>query len=236
MQSSRSLLKTDPAIPPFLQQKPIDPTTTLTYIKTEISSIYTAAKTLNNNDKALQIDHDRYLKIYTAVFDYCTMTKNKSKPVGWAVNDRDLYDFLDFEIQSYCRYIREKVLEIDREGVDVIVARKTLTTYLSCFRTFEKLASLVRSLVRFWDRHWMRREWHEKKIRVASVEDLHRTLWKEEILGVDAENSLSKKGLEGLVDAVAILRETEGDMAEYDLALVKDVVRSLSVLDLTLES
>jgi hypothetical protein len=231
MQSSQSLLKTDPAIPLFLQQKPIDPTTTLTYLKTEISSIYTAAKTPENNDKALHIDHDRYITIYTAVFDYCTMTKNKSKPVGWAVNNRDLYDFLDSEIQNYCRYIRGNNLEVDSDGVDVIGARKTLTTYLSCFRTFEKLASLVRSLVRFWDRHWMRREWHEKKIRVASVEDLHRTLWKEEVLEIDA-----KKRLEELVDAVAVLRETEGGVSEYDLALVKDVVKALSVLDLTLES
>jgi hypothetical protein len=159
------------------------------------------------------------------------MTKNKSKPVGWAVNNRDLYDFLDSEIQNYCRYIRGNNLEVDSDGVDVIGARKTLTTYLSCFRTFEKLASLVRSLVRFWDRHWMRREWHEKKIRVASVEDLHRTLWKEEVLEIDA-----KKRLEELVDAVAVLRETEGGVSEYDLALVKDVVKALSVLDLTLES
>jgi hypothetical protein len=38
------------------------------------------------------------------------------------------------------------------------------------------------------------------------------------------------------VDAVAVLRETEGGVSEYDLALVKDVVKALSVLDLTLES
>jgi hypothetical protein len=223
--------KDDPAIPHFLQQKPIDPTTTLTYLKTEISSIYTAAKTPENNDEALHIDHKRYIQIYTAVFDYCTMTKNKSKPVGWAVNNRDLYDFLDSEIQRYCRHIREKVWEIDGDGVNVIGARRTLTTYMSCYRTFEKLAALVRSLVRFWDRHWMCREWDLKRVRVASVEDLHRTLWKEEVLEIDA-----KKRLEELVDAVAVLRETEGGVSEYDLALVKDVVKALSVLDLTLES
>jgi hypothetical protein len=39
-----------------------------------------------------------------------------------------------------------------------------------------------------------------------------------------------------LVDAVAVLRGAEGGMTDYDLALVKDVVKSLSVLDLTLES
>jgi hypothetical protein len=120
--------------------------------------------------------------------------------------------------------------------MDVIAARKTLATYMSYYRTFEKVSSLVRSLVRFWDRHCLLREWDLKKVRVSSVENLHHALWKEEVLGVGAGNSLEKKGLEELVDAVAVLRETEGGMSDYDLTLVKDVVKSLSVLDLTLES
>jgi len=81
----------------------------------------------------------------------------------------------------------------------------------------------------------MRREWSEKKIAVASVEDLHRAIWKEEILDSDTKNSLSKKGLEKLANAVAVLRESEGGISDYDLALVKDVSKSLSVLELTLE-
>jgi hypothetical protein len=227
--------KGDPSIPPFLQQIPIDPTTTLAYIKTEISSIYAAAKIPENIDEALNIEHDRYLKIYTAVFDYCTTTK-KSKSAGWAVNDRALYDFLDSEIQSYCKYMQGKVFGANNGDMDVIAARKTLATYMSYYRTFEKVSSLVRSLVRFWDRHCLLREWDLKKVRVSSVENLHHALWKEEVLGVGAGNSLEKKGLEELVDAVAVLRETEGGMSDYDLTLVKDVVKSLSVLDLTLES
>jgi N-acetyl-beta-hexosaminidase len=82
----------------------------------------------------------------------------------------------------------------------------------------------------------MRRESAEKKIPVASIVDLHRVVWKEEILDIDAKNLLSKKGLEQVVDAVAVLKETEGGMSDYDLTLVKDVSKSLTVLDLTLES
>jgi hypothetical protein len=82
----------------------------------------------------------------------------------------------------------------------------------------------------------MRRESDEKKIPVASIQDLHRVVWKEEILDIDAKNSLSKKGLEQVTDAVAILKEIERGVSDYDLALVKDVSKSLTVLDLTLES
>jgi hypothetical protein len=234
MKSTELPHKEPPAIPPFLQEFPIDPTTTLAYIQTEISSIYSAAKTSSNdNDQALHINHDRYIEIYNAVYNFCK--ESKSRPP--ANNVEILYRWLASEIRSFCKSTRGNALGLDSDDeMDPVSARKMLTTYMACHRTFTKLTSLVRGLVRFWDRHWMRREWSEKKIPVASVEDLHRAIWKEEILDIDAKNSLSKKGLEKLVDAVAVLRGSEDGMSNHDLTLVKDVSKSLSVLDLTLES
>jgi hypothetical protein len=234
MKPTQLVFKEDQAIPPFLQNNPIDPTTTLAYIQTEISSIYSAANTSNNDiDQALHIDHDRYIEIYTAVYNFCK--DSKSQPP--AKNVEVLYRWLASEIRSYCKHIRGNALCIDCDaGMDVIAARKTLTRYMTCQRRFTKLSSLVRNLLGFWDRHWMRREFAEKKIPVASVVDLHKAVWKEEILDIDAKNSSSKKGLEQVTDAVAVLKETEGGMSDYDLALVKDVSKSLSVLDLTLDS
>jgi hypothetical protein len=237
MQPTELPYKEIPAIPPFLQENHIDPSTTLAYIQTEISNIYSAAKALDNDDAALQIEHDRYIKIYTAVFDFCKTAMQTSNSQPPAENGQILYRWLTSEIRNYCKHIRNDTFGIASDGeMDVIAARKILTTYLSCHGRFAKLSSLVKGLLGPWDRHWMRREWSEKKIQVASIEELHRAVWKEEILDIDPKNSLSKKGLEEVTDAVAVLREAEGGVAEYDLALVKDVVKSLSVLDLTLES
>jgi hypothetical protein len=226
--------KEPPAVPPFLQGVPIDPTTTLAYIQTEISSIYSAANTSNNDDdQALHINHDRYIEIYTAVHNFCK--DPKSRPP--AKNLEVLYRWLASEIRSYCKHIRGNALGLNNDHeMDVAVARKMLTTYMVCHCRFTKLSSLVRNLLGFWDRHWMRREFAEKRIPVASIIDLHKAVWKEEILEVDAKSSLSKEGLEKLADAVAILKETERGMSDYDLALVKDVSKSLTVLDLTVES
>jgi hypothetical protein len=237
MQPTELPYKEIPAIPPFLQENHIDPSTTLAYIQTEISNIYSAAKALDNDDAALQIEHDRYIKIYTAVFDFCKTAMQTSNSQPPAENGQILYRWLTSEIRNYCKHIRNDTFGIASDGeMDVIAARKILTTYLSCHGRFAKLSSLVKGLLGPWDRHWMRREWSVKKIQVASIEELHRAVWKEEILDIDPKNSLSKKGLEEVTDAVAVLREAEGGVAEYDLALVKDVVNSLSVLDLTLES
>jgi hypothetical protein len=238
MKPTEFLPKEDQAIPPFLQNNPIDPTTTLAYIQTEISSIYAAAKTSNNNDdQVLKINNDKYIGIYTAVTEFSVLAMQRSKSQPTAENGEVLYRWLASEIRSYCKHIRVNALGIDSDHeMDVVAARKLLATYTACHRTFTRLSSVVRNLLGSWDRHWMRRESAEKKIPVASIVDLHRVVWKEEILDIDAKNLLSKKGLEQVVDAVAVLKETEGGMSDYDLTLVKDVSKSLTVLDLTLES
>lgn len=119
------------------------------------------------------------------------------------------------------------MFKAEREDMSVTFARKVLMKYRNCYSRFARLASLVRNLMSTCDRHWVRREWLEKKIQSANVEELHRSIWKEEVL---------EKGMEGVVDAVAILRGTKGDMTEYDSVLVKDVVKGLSGLGVTLDS
>lgn len=218
------------AIPPFLQQKPIDPTAKLVYIKTEISAIYTAAKdSYTNDDQALNIDHDKYIELYTAVHDFCTtiVQRSKAQPGDANAEFRNLYQYLVDEIKGYCIDVRGNIFSVDDNAMDENAARKVLTIYSSHHRKFIKLSSLLRNLLGFWDRYWIRREWLEKKIQVASVEELHKVIWKAEVL---------EKGMEGVADAVAILSETKGDMTEYDAVLVKDVVKGLSGLGVTLDS
>ncbi|KAI4763407.1 hypothetical protein E4T52_04606 [Aureobasidium sp. EXF-3400] len=211
------------AVPPFLQERNIDPTTTLAYIKTEISAIYTAAKDFDtNNDDILHISQDKYIKLYTAIFDYFRRLKTPSTPLSLTDKGRIIFQYLDCEIRVFCKDVRDIIftVEAEREDMSVTCARKVLMK-------FARLASLVRNLMSTWDRHWVRREWLEKKIQSANVEELHKAIWKEEVL---------EKGMEGVVDAVAILREAKGDMTEYDAALVKDVVKGLSGLGVTLDN
>jgi hypothetical protein len=231
MQPTPFLPTDDPAIPPFLQQRPVNPTTTLTYIQTQISAIYTTAKTSNNNNQIPYLSHDTYSKIYTAVFDYLT----KSKESAWVLGGV-IYRFLHSEIQNYCKHIRNNIFGTGNGDTDITTARKRLGLYMSSYRIFAKVSSLVRGLVRVWDRHWMRREYGLRKIRVASVEDLHKAIWKEEVLGVDVEGMSEKNGVEELTDAVAILRATEGGMTDYDSVLLRNIAKGLSGLGVTLES
>lgn len=52
------------------------------------------------------------------------------------------------------------MLSIDSgiEMVDAIRARKVLIAYMSCYHAFTRLAALVKGVLRYWDRHWMRQQ------------------------------------------------------------------------------
>lgn len=230
--SNNMQIRKNEAIPEFLNGRPIDPTVTLEYIITQLSGIYTAAKTSDsddNDDKVLHIDHDTYAKIYTAVFNYLRTPEKRSTPQSSAAKGEFLFQHLSAEIKGYCEFVRSQMLSIDSgiEMVDAIRARKVLIAYMSCYHAFTRLAALVKGVLRYWDRHWMRQQWDDKKIPVRSVEELHKMVWKEEVL--------EQGGLEVVVDAIAVLRKPDGGMAEYDSVLVKDVVKSLSGLSITLE-
>lgn len=59
---------------------------------------------------------------------------------------------------------------------------------------------------------------------------MHKVVWKM-ALGISSQSTLSTVGMNQLQNAMSLLGESE----ESDLVLVKDVERSLSFLDLTIE-
>ncbi|KAH0284244.1 hypothetical protein KCU62_g8439, partial [Aureobasidium sp. EXF-3399] len=85
----------DEAIPSFLRETPMDTPSTLGYIKTQISAIYTAAVKIPDSDddkdeQALHIDHDTYARIYTAVFDYTRLSDKGPKTQQQSLTRPDL--------------------------------------------------------------------------------------------------------------------------------------------------
>lgn len=85
-----------------------------------------------------------------------------------------------------------------------------------------------------WERHWLRRVKDEKKISVGSIEELHKLVWRQEVLESNARDSVSKTVLEELHTAMAVLEETRYGTREDDLGIVKDVVQSLSCIGFTI--
>lgn len=106
---------------------------------------------------------------------------------------------------------------------------------MSCYRKLCRLATFVGNLLRSWERHGLRRE-KDEKTYVSSIEEMHQMVWREEVLGVEAEGTLLNHGLRGLKGAISVLTEVDVETCDHDPALVEDVIKSLSVLGITIDS
>ena len=141
---------------------------------------------------------------------------------------------LEKEVRNYCHGVRSYIFitDNDEEGDP---ARRLLKAYMTQYNKFAHLSNLVKNLMQVLERHWIRREIDEKKKNVYLIEDLNKMIWRQEVLQVSANTVPTKQGLGEVADAVTELREKSGGTAEYDLKLVKNVVKSLSSLGLTLD-
>ncbi|KAI5251329.1 Cullin repeat-containing protein [Aureobasidium subglaciale] len=223
----------DPQVPAFLQNKAIDPAATLSYIQDQISIIYGSARANQQDEHPLPPDHDTYIKIYTAIWQYTIAGGNRSNAAHLA--GAEIYRVLEREIRNYCIDIREVIFTAS-DDTDGNTPRKLLSGYVASYHRLANLSILMKNLMKYVERHWIRREIDEKKKNVYLIEDLHKLIWREEVLQISAHNTLSKKGVEDLSDAVAALQEANQGITEHDRKLITDVVKALASLSVTFDS
>ncbi|KAK5999366.1 hypothetical protein QM012_005491 [Aureobasidium pullulans] len=205
----------------------------INYIESEISSLYVAAETSDIDEAPPIFSPKAYLEIYTRVHEYDIATRAQDNGVA----DKHLHRWLDSRIRYYCTSMRKRIFDSHGNKTDVTNSsffRTLLTTYMSCYRKFCRLATLVGNLLRSWTRHGLRREKGENTY-VASVEEMHQIAWRQEVLGNYARGPSPKDGLKELKNAIAVLVEADPEEGEEDPALVKDVVKSLAVLGIKVE-
>ncbi|CAD0087133.1 unnamed protein product [Aureobasidium mustum] len=224
MQSSPP--KAEPAMASSSQSTTRDPLTLLKYIESEISSLYTSASAKPTDETPPHLARSKYLDIHTAIHDFDLATKKRDS----AISGEYLYHWLGSQMRDYCTSMRGYIFRDQHDDNDASSSRNLLTAYLSCYRKFGRLAILVANLMQCWERHWLRRAKDEKKISVGSIEELHKLVWRQEVLESIARDSVSKKVLEELHTAMEVLEETRYGTREGDLRIVKDVVQSLSCL------
>jgi len=214
------------------------PTVTLADIQNQFSSIYTAARDTNT---VPQMSQTEYLEIYTSVCNFGMASKAK-KTDAWNRQGKALFTWLDAEIRTHTRIVRDDIFGVEGLGADGSVtftsdaAREVLNKYVEGHAGFEGLSSLVGNLLGSWDRHWLRREWHEKKTRVANVKDMHRLIWKEEVLGLGDGSAVEGNRVKRLGDAMTKLKGLEGAVEELDEKCITDIRKSLSDLGVILET
>ncbi|KAG9566004.1 hypothetical protein KCU71_g4373, partial [Aureobasidium melanogenum] len=205
---------------------------TLAWIQSRVHEVYSAAKHLPPESKSVTISVDTYTKIYTAIFDYVTSGKRRSAHLM----GEDLYRSLEREIRVYCSDVRHELFPKETQGNDLDgnAAEILLTAYMVQWEKFMKLTRFFRNLFHFVERHWVRREISEKRKDVYTIEDLHKKLWKEETLQIQNDEPSSQE-LRAVTAAVMVLREKAGNMTVEDTDLIETVVKSVSLIGLSID-
>lgn len=216
---------------PSPQATQADPASTLAWIQSRIHNIYSATKHLQPGSHAITIPAGSYAEIYGAIFNYCIVTK--AKPHKGDLNGEDLYCSTEREIRAYCSDIRHEIFLKENQGIDKDVAEKLLKMYIVQWERFLKLAKVIRNLLGFLQRHWIRREISLKHQNIYLIEDLHKKVWKEETLQVKKDEPSSRE-LQALTDAAVMLRHKAGGITT-ETDLVQSVVNALSIVDLNID-
>lgn len=207
-----------------------DHAVTLAWLKTSIASIYLAAKSSPTHGQLPTLARSAYLHLYSTAHEYTDSTKTARE----SPNSSDLYHFLYDQIMAHCAEVRVHLDAADNgEGADG--ARRTIKNYLSHWHHFMLLAGLVANVLRSLDRTHIQQMISEKRQDWHCIKDLHKLVWKDEILQLGKDSTEGDIGSK-VASAMAALQKEPGDEVESDKDLVERVLKSLEALDRQLEA
>jgi hypothetical protein len=197
----------------------------LEWLKTSIAAIYLAANSSPTQDQPSSLARSAYLNLYSTAHEYTDSTNT----VNESPNSSDLYLFLWDQIKAHCSEVRTH-LSAAESGDGVPGARRTIENYLSHWHHFMLLAGLVANVLRSLDRTHIQvmvsakqKDWHH-------IKDLHKFVWKDEILQLDVSSNEVDFGSK-IASAMAVLQKQTADETGSDEDLVTKFLKSLQALD-----
>jgi len=174
--------------PPSFKDTQADPGATLAWLTENISTIYQTARTTSPYpDKPPALSRSAYLGLYTTAHNYVEITKHayQANPNDLEpLNGQDLYQSLEKIIRSHCARISARLFTTASDtGDSGAASHAMIQEYLAQHQMLtQHLATLIAHLLRHLDRVWIRREVDEKRRGVHFIPDLHKIIWKEEIV------------------------------------------------------
>ena len=207
-----------------------DHAATLGWLKTSIAAIYLAARSPPTQDQPPTLARSAYLHLYATAHEYTDSTKTARE----SPNSGDLYRFLWDQINAHCSEVRAHLSAAEHgEGIDG--ARRTIEDYLSHWHHFMLLAGLVANVLRSLDRTHIQQMISEKRKDWYYIKELHKLVWKNEILQLDEGSAEGDTGAK-LASAIAVLQKEPVDQIESDKDLVDRFLESLEALDRQLKA
>lgn len=160
---------------------------TLKWIDSCLGTIYSAYLSDLDDDKVPSLDLRSTLSMYTAIHEYCAPPESDPIARKSALYSRgaELTSVLEKQVRAHCARVRDLVFA--PQGDVGSTATNLLETYTIHYGRYTRVTELVKHLFRYLERHELMRELGgqlgtTKACEARTIEDLHRKVWKEEIL------------------------------------------------------
>lgn len=177
--------------PPMPAETVKDPERTFAWIEGRISEIYATGR--DEQQQQLVLNQTAYLQIYSTVQVYCRPHRGEQREPG-------LYRSIQQAIRARCREVSACIDErasgdVKQDEIDAI-----LSTYLEQWRLFLEISVRVRNLFSPLEKKWVWRaiDYEPPLEGVYLFPELHRRIWREEVLGVNETSKGSSKVLEAV--------------------------------------
>ncbi|USW56455.1 Putative cullin repeat-like-containing domain superfamily [Septoria linicola] len=213
--------------PPTPKETRADPATALAWLKDRFTQIYSAQRLAQGIP--LVIPMATYMQIYTVIHGYVTTVRSQSGK-GPPVGGGDIYHSLTQDVKACCESGREIILRSTEGSSGEVDTQRLVQVYNRLWTAFLDTTNQADHLFRFVERHYVKREIDENRKDIYLIRQLHRRIWAEEILGVDAASGQPVP--EKPLDILFAIRQENGKQSqdEESVANVKTAVSSLSTL------
>lgn len=202
----------------------------LDWIEASLNAIYAAYLHTPTSDKVPSLERSSWLGIYNAVHVYSRPTKSSTEPQrGAHIRGKDLYDALERQVTVHCQDAAGLIFALENDLM-------LIQSYLEQWDRLPQVAGLISRLMRSLDRHYIKRAVDEQKggqklcPEVYDIEDLHKKLWKQEVLRLPYAAQKLDEGNPQIVEAVERLQKSvDGGAADsaQQRELLKRFAKSL---------
>ncbi|KAL7750061.1 ubiquitin ligase (cullin) of SCF [Sorochytrium milnesiophthora] len=122
------------------------------------------------------LSYDKYMKIYTDIFNYCTNTRATSAET---INQRNGANLVGAELYSALSHFLQAHLTKLRTQAQNFMDVDLLQYYTSEWSKFTVAAKSIHNLFRYLNRHWIRREMDEGKKDIYDIYTLCLVTWRD---------------------------------------------------------
>ncbi|KAL3311127.1 Cullin-1 [Cichlidogyrus casuarinus] len=129
--------------------------------------------------KLKNMKKDRYMKLYTQIYDYCTFVNSQNRHIPSPSQSESSGKLVGTELYKKLReYLKQHVQSVKIKG-DGLKGEEMLSYFQKSWSDFRFSAIVLNGACAYLNKNWIKREYEEGRKNVVVVYCLALTMWRE---------------------------------------------------------